>query len=275
MKMRKQIAAALLTACLLAQGALTAQAAGTVDFAQQLQTLRWYPSQTFTISGGEKGETASNAPQAEQEAAVEEDYSGSYRESDYYRRLGAVQLTGDQRQDILAVARSQVGYREGDGASQLDGETAGSRDYTEYGRLLGTQGTAWCSEFASWCARQAGIPASVFGNAVSAVPSSFGGTCYQWAETVYAGGDYKPQPGDVILFAWDGTSTKAKALSHTALLERVTQRDGSPVLHIIHGNSGNSVKESEIEIENPATGRMYQGYAVYIISPDYAGAARQ
>ena len=39
--------------------------------------------------------------------------SSSYMASKYYDRLCAVQLTGDQRTDIVEIAKSQIGYHEG------------------------------------------------------------------------------------------------------------------------------------------------------------------
>ncbi len=57
--------------------------------------------------------------------------------------------TGNQRQDLLGVAKTQVGYREGSGG------------YTKYGNWYGHSYMAWCGAFISWCANQAGIPTSV------------------------------------------------------------------------------------------------------------------
>jgi hypothetical protein len=57
--------------------------------------------------------------------------------------------TGDQRADLIGVALTQVGYREG------------SRNYTKYGVWYGSPNMAWCGAFISWCANQAGIPSSI------------------------------------------------------------------------------------------------------------------
>ncbi len=57
--------------------------------------------------------------------------------------------TGNQRADLLGVAATQVGYREGSGG------------YTKYGDWFGSPRMDWCGAFISWCANQAGIPQSV------------------------------------------------------------------------------------------------------------------
>lgn len=89
-------------------------------------------------------------------------YSGSssYKSGKYYTNLTNVTLTGDQRTDIVNVAKSQIGYQEGSSSSQLSGTIKGSANYTEYGRWYGLQ-DMWCAMFVSWCAHVAGIPTSV------------------------------------------------------------------------------------------------------------------
>jgi len=99
--------------------------------------------------------------------------------------------TGDQRADIVGVALTQVGYREGDGKS--------NNNQNKYSEYFGYGARAWCGDFVSWCARQAGIPKSVLKNSGPAKPSTFGIT------TVMDGADgYTPRPGD-LFFKKDGS----------------------------------------------------------------------
>ena len=51
--------------------------------------------------------------------------------------------------DIVDVALGQIGYREQ------------GNNRTKYGEWFGMNGAAWCHMFVSWCANQAGVPASV------------------------------------------------------------------------------------------------------------------
>lgn len=197
-----------------------------------------------------------------------EEFSLQYQSSPYYTALLDVEISGDQRSDLLAVAESQLGYHEGDQPDQLDGSYNGSGNYSEYGRYFGSNGRAWCSEFASWCARQAKIPTTVLGNSRSASISTFNAPYYTWGETVYAGGDYIPQPGDLVLFAWTGTSLDEAYLSHTAIVTDA-KLDGD-ILHlfVIHGNSNGSVRESEY-IVSVSDGSVSRGQIGYFVAPDY------
>ena len=91
--------------------------------------------------------------------------------------------TGDQRADLIGVALTQVGYREG----------SGNNNQNKYSEYFGYGARAWCGDFVSWCARQADIPKSVIKTYGSTKPSGFGIT------TVYDGADgYVPRPGDLF-----------------------------------------------------------------------------
>lgn len=89
--------------------------------------------------------------------------------------------TGDQRADLIGVALTQVGYREG----------SGNNNKNKYSEYFGHGARAWCGDFVSWCARQANIPKSVLKTSGPAKPSTFGIT------TVYKSG-YTPKPGDLF-----------------------------------------------------------------------------
>ena len=93
--------------------------------------------------------------------------------------------TGDQRADIIGVALTQVGYREGKG-------TGSNNNDTKYGDWAGYPGTEWCGWFVSWCARQANVPTSVLRTNGRANPSGFGLTSY------YSSSEYTPRPGDLF-----------------------------------------------------------------------------
>lgn len=87
--------------------------------------------------------------------------------------------TGDQRKDIVGIALTQVGYREG------------SSGYTKYGQWFGNSTMEWCAAFICWCANQANISTSVIKKNGFAYASSFGLSSF----TVY---ERTPQPGDLF-----------------------------------------------------------------------------
>ena len=51
--------------------------------------------------------------------------SSAYKASPFYSALLNVELTGNQREDIINVALSQVGYREGNYSGDTGGEDDG------------------------------------------------------------------------------------------------------------------------------------------------------
>ncbi len=195
-------------------------------------------------------------------------FSAEYMSSPYYQALQNVTLTGDYRQDIIAVALSQIGYGEGDAENQLDGSYRGSKNYTEYGRYFGSNGSAWCSEFASWCARAAKVPTSILGSSTSANLGKFHAPYYTWAQTVYAGGTYTPRPGDLALFALNGTSLTAKHLSHTAIVYDVESHEDTVKITVIDGNWGSTVKMRSC-VAAISDGYMGKGYFAYFVAPKY------
>ena len=70
--------------------------------------------------------------------------------------------TGDQRADIIAVAKTQLGYLEGAGND------------TKYGVWFGHNRLGWCGIFVTWCARQAGVPTSVLAHTGIPNPATYG-----------------------------------------------------------------------------------------------------
>ncbi len=115
--------------------------------------------------------------------------------------------TGDQAADIVAVAETQVGYLEG----SLSGTTAGSNNYTKYGKWYadyfsspGFAYGAWCAMFVSWCANQAEIPSSIMYYHASCTTA-----VREWKNRglFHARSGYTPKAGDIIYFGSGNEST--------------------------------------------------------------------
>lgn len=217
--------------------------------------------------------------------------NAKYTGSVYFDRLSNVRLTGNFRNDVMAVAYSQMGYHEGNNATQYDGSnTKGSRDYTEFGRYFGSVGNAWCSEFASWCNSVAGVPMSVVGrskgaNAVQFTKGSsaryYKGSKCDW--TGDGGAAYIPQRGDIILWVWPDFKKSVGpgvSLSHTAILEtRESNGDGTVNISVVHGNAGGKVGTAKYRLNAKgqrvdSSGNVSnKGYVGYIVAPDYEKAS--
>lgn len=158
-------------------------------------------------------------------------FSQWYQNSLYHQQLeNAINsITGDQRNDILKIAESQLGYTEGDRKSDLDGTSNQDRkhpniNYTEYNYwywgVYGGKDYAWCAAFVSWCARQANIPTSIIPN-IAYVPNYFNNKAFTVKKT-----NYIPRPGDIFL---------TKDQGHVGLVLSVDKYAGT--IQTIEGNS--------------------------------------
>lgn len=162
--------------------------------------------------------------------------SSAYKASTYYQNLTKLPRTGDKAFDTVAVALSQLDYREGNSQSAFGGKSAGSGNFTEYnyafGKIGGTYGYAWCAAFVSWCLEQADAANSAGGLFAS---------CTLWVERLtelgqYSPrqGGYSPKSGDLIFFKSAGV---ARASDHVGLVRYV--KNGR--VYTVEGNASNRV----------------------------------
>lgn len=118
--------------------------------------------------------------------------------------FAGVSLTGNWRQDTLAIAETQLGYAESTKNYVVaeDGETV--KGYTRYG--------AWCEEpygdwnvmFLTFCLHYAGV---------EGVPpdKDCGGWVTSWADAFEPAQSHTPAVGDLVLFDRDGDGTADRA----------------------------------------------------------------
>lgn len=132
--------------------------------------------------------------------------TGVYKNSIYYERLLSVELTGDERRDIVLTAISQLGYHEGNSQADFNGKNqSGNKNYVEYNYANrstysagGTYSYAWCASFVTWCARQSGISTSVVINSVSC--DNFVSYFMGRSEYKTRSSGYRPIAGDLIFY---------------------------------------------------------------------------
>lgn len=165
--------------------------------------------------------------------------SAAYRKSTYYQKLCAVELGTDMRQNFVNVAKSQIGYCEGNGTADLGGGNSGGyADYTEYGYYYGTavlgNGSGyflpWCALFVTWCARMAGIPTDVIKSSPTANPNHFGLEYKPYSSALNV------QPGDIVFLQYGGSS----GFDHVGIVYKV---DGT-FIYTIDGNYSRKVSNS-------------------------------
>ncbi len=123
------------------------------------------------------------------------------------------------RTDVLAVAASQLGVTEDPvGSNRV-------RYWPEVGQPAGsTNGWAWCAAFVTWVLLQVGVDLR------KPVPWPY--QCQQimlWAKATGRWKTSNPQPGDLVLYCWDGSGRAA----HIGIHERVV--DG--LWQAIEGNT--------------------------------------
>ena len=139
--------------------------------------------------------------------------------------------TGHHIADLIAVARTQIGYTELSTRTGMPLQAGQDGGYTKYGASFGDSTGAWCAYFVSWCATQAGIPTSIvprLGNCAATV---------RWytnhGKYYPASSGYIPKTGDIVFFNWSGGSVA----KHIGIITGVS----GTTVYTIEGNTDSSV----------------------------------
>ena len=218
-----------------------------------------------------------NVPAEEDINAVESD---GYSKSVYFYRLCGTRPTGRMRDDMIYIAKSQIGYHEGNSEADYGGgNKRGNGDVSEYGRYLQSSGNAWCSEFGSWCVRMSGLPKQILNSSRGANAATFTDDTpskyYRWSEMSFAGGSYTPRSGDLILWVWDRDSHRYdESLGHTSIFNRAVDNGNTITIYTIDGNNGGSVTEDTYTVrKSDGTLEKGKGRLYYLVAPDYENSS--
>ena len=118
--------------------------------------------------------------------------------------FAGVTLTGNWRQDTLAIAETQLGYAESTKNYLVaqDGETV--KGYTRYGAWCEEPYGDWNTMFLTFCLHYAGV---------EGVPPDrdCGGWVTSWADAFEPAQSHTPAVGDLVLFDRDGDGTADRA----------------------------------------------------------------
>ena len=142
-----------------------------------------------------------------------------------------VVLTGDWREDVLAIARTQKGYHESTRDFVIDAE-GNMKGYTRYGDWYGVEHEDWCAMFVAFCLNYANVSRSDY---------PWDASCERFRNNVrsfgayVSAGDYDPQPGDLIFFEDDEYRNQA---GHIGIVENVSDT----TVYTIEGNSASEVR---------------------------------
>ena len=232
-------------------------------------------------------------------------FRDKFKESEYYKKLCEVELTGDIRKDVIEIARSQM---------KVEG---GKNKDTEYGYWIGKNNDEWCASFASWCIYVAAYANDIDPNEVirKATGASFRWDCFNLSgkkgaydppqaftfRQVKDGYKYKEdetikvEMGDLVFITWgkDGIKERNKfdddnklpyhdgkmsvPISHVGIVEKFySNGDGTYTLMTLEGNTGKKngglAKMRSLIIK--ADGTMIEGGArigtiLYFGKPNY------
>ncbi len=153
-------------------------------------------------------------------------------------------LSGVWRDDVLAVAESQLGYRESEQNFILDdqGQPMGR---TRYGEWFGSPYGKWDAMFVSFCLHYANV---------KDFPPD--GDCAHWMEALQKEGSpyfrakeaYGPRAGDLIFFDLDGD----QSADHVGLIaEMLAATETEPVrIRVIEGGLERSVRSTTYPLED-------------------------
>lgn len=148
--------------------------------------------------------------------------------------------------DIVAMAKSQIGYKEKASNSNLDNAAAnaGSNNWTKYARDLASagyyngnkNGYAWCDVFVDWCFFK--CFGKTEGQRIQCQSGPYGAGCTYSMQYYQQQGrcDKNPKIGDQIFFRYSGSS----GADHTGIVVDVTDSK----IVTIEGNSGDQVKQN-------------------------------
>lgn len=154
---------------------------------------------------GENGELVCGTEEHTHSLACYADPGADVETAEQWEQTFAgVTLTGDWRQDTLAIAETQLGYAESTKNYVVaeDGETV--KGYTRYGAWCGEPYGDWNVMFLTFCLHYAGV---------EGVPPDrdCGGWVTSWADAFEPAQSHTPAVGDLVLFDRDGDGTADRA----------------------------------------------------------------
>ena len=176
------------------------------------------------------------------------EFSSEYKTSVWYENFTTLELGQNDRNNVLRIAVSQLGYHEGNSPADFDGMNPnGTSNYIEYARLLtpnwNNNSYDWCACFVNWCLNQARFDKASSeiscGNWITELKGM-----NMWKASAAYGGTYVPQPADFIFFDWDKNNQWS---DHIGFVLYTT----STHVHTIEGNAEDQVMVRSYELDDP------------------------
>ena len=191
------------------------------------------------------------------------DRSAVESEADWRRSVSGAMITGRWDADLIAVAKTQIGYYES--ARNYVVRNGVKCGYTRYGDWMdnaeGVVYGSWCASFVAFCMYYANI---------RNVPVS--ANCAAWVKKLIEAGlfyekdEIEPKPGDLVFFY---SGAEADAINHKAVHMGIVVDTTEESLITIEGNVG-PVSYREYAWKNTGT---VLGYCRLPKNPDYRSIA--
>lgn len=186
---------------------------------------------TVDTSTLETEKTAENTEDTKtDETAQDTETQDTETQEEWEATFQSVELTGKYPEDVLAIAKTQIGYTESS-ENYVTDEAGEDRGYTRYGQWYGEPYGEWSGMFASFCLHYAGV---------EGMPLS--DDCEEWIKELskeeyslyheVSDTEYEPVPGDLVFFDLDG-DTKA---DHTGIISEVNISETENELKTIEGD---------------------------------------
>ena len=157
---------------------------------------------------------------------------------DWEEMLSSVSLTGVWADDVVEIAKSQIGYVESELNYAVSDDGVTPLGYTRYGEWFGVPyDEDWSAAFASFCLSYAKVEGMAFDS-----------DCAMWVETLSAGwqdlyrnaNEYTPVRGDLVFFDTDGDTVADRV---GILAEIAPASENAPeTLLVIEGDCFNQVQ---------------------------------
>lgn len=153
---------------------------------------------------------------------------------DWEKTMSDVELTGVLSDDVIAIAKTQIGYTESTGNYQVT-EEGQEKGWTRYGAWYGDAYGDWNSYFTDFCLYYAGVPESQ-------IP--YGEDCKNWISSlkereIYhsVNEEYTPEEGDLVFLDQDQDGTA----DTVGILSKYDEE-----IWVIAGDIENQVKELKL-----------------------------
>lgn len=168
---------------------------------------------------------------------------------EWEQSFAEVRLTGEWPVDVLAVAKTQLGYSESV-KNYVVGEDGTSRGYTRYGDWFGCPYGDWCAMFASFCIHYADVKGMPLDMSCSSwIEGLRALNLYRPARSDDPQQQYTPTAGDLVFYDWEQDGIA----DHVGLVVEVTPAAGEEAARLItmEGNVEDRVQYMSYVLDNP------------------------